>query len=592
MSLYRDDKATNQYEEGSSALGTIGDVASEPAKRKLREKAVEYIRNAIAESVAAGTTSSFASLITPILIIVMVMCIVPLCLLSVNYVYEKEADTVLNRVEDAVREAFDDVKKDPMILNEINSHFPCKFTKSDLSYGEDGSISMVNDICEVYVNFLPGLDDIVPAIAAYTTAVNGTITYYIQDVKEIDPYIQMDHEGNVVGYDTSDLPDINDASNYVVEDGVDENGMIQYKNSDLAQGLIESGFNTDTTNADTHDFENEIRRHSKDFFELEKNYDLWKNNTISEHQFEKKRDVCMAKTKEGDEKIVNMSWCEDEYPGYYMGEETYYVDGYLGSVTIPIYFDLTPYKADELDQSVQALYDTNRRCVWDMENGKLTGSETCEMEEASRTVSATMHNYYETTLQYFNVDLARLAYIYGGSYAGSYDGSYDLSNIPNGEMLVGSLSVFAPDFSNSKYWKHSSDGGTNNLSYGQCTWFAYGMFYQIHGYAPNRDGSHLPDGGDWATSIHLDGWSASRSPTPGSIASVKTPTRPHGTVAMVLAVNEDGTMTLAHGNANANLSEDPWGYAVNDWYIETVNSSTRTFSDGSVGQWTFLNPPG
>ncbi len=173
---------------------------------------------------------------------------------------------------------------------------------------------------------------------------------------------------------------------------------------------------------------------------------------------------------------------------------------------------------------------------------------------------------------------------------GLYDPNftYVLQQIMNGSILLNYPAEFTPDFSNKAAWAHTADGGTNNFAYGQCTWFAYGMYYQINGHAPYGCSGN---GTSWAGTLNDSGYSRSNTPAQGSLISADwLPNHTYGTVAIVLDVISDDEMYILHGNSNATLSEDPWDVAVNDWSVQLVSTKGYTYRDGSFATWSIQSP--
>ena len=173
---------------------------------------------------------------------------------------------------------------------------------------------------------------------------------------------------------------------------------------------------------------------------------------------------------------------------------------------------------------------------------------------------------------------------------GFYDANftYVLQQIMNGTLLLNYPPEFTPDFSNKAAWAHTDDGGTNNFAYGQCTWFAYGMYYQINGHAPY---GCKGNGTSWASQLKDSGYSSSSTPTAGSLVSANwIPDHQFGTVAIVLDVINDDEMYILHGNSNANLNEDSWDVAVNDWAVQKVSTKGYQYSNGSFATWSIQSP--
>ena len=175
---------------------------------------------------------------------------------------------------------------------------------------------------------------------------------------------------------------------------------------------------------------------------------------------------------------------------------------------------------------------------------------------------------------------------------GKYDANYTyvLQQIMNGSLLLNYPAEFTPDFSNKAAWAHTDDGGTNNFAYGQCTWFAYGMYYQINGHAPY---GCKGNGTSWASQLNDNGYSKSNTPSAGSLVSANwIPDHQYGTVAIVLDVINDDEMYILHGNSNANLYEDSWDVAVNDWAVQKVSTKGYQYANGSFAEWSIQSPNG
>ena len=628
--LYDNSESQDQYDQGSQLTDSLSSAGVSALTRKYRkkasEKAKELIRKFISRAVEDGAKGAIGTFIVPVIILAIAITAIPLCLFSVKYLFNMEADPITHSVREAVYDAYDDVKKDPAIMNNLNARYGCRFTAEDVTYNHDGTIDFVTEGCEIHVDFVPDLDLIVKIISAYTTAVNGTIAEYIEDPGFFDSNVIVEEHGNeVTGYRSENLPDVLDAENYVIFDGYDSNGVPKYKIAAPAQKQIDEFFDNEYTNAASGDFADVIRSYSGDFFELEESLDAWEDNTIHPHVFTYYDEVCYRVKQDGvftgsasgteeEEVHIRMSntrMCEIDPAHYSLETEERKVQGYLGSVSIPIYFDLTGYKAEELEKIVDRLSSENKRCVFEWVDGQLIGEDICTNDEASTLVNETLYDYYLSSYSYinyegdslqstslvtsdwkgtsdfFDVDEEVLIRYFKGNFAGGSE--YDLSQIPGGELLIGEIAGFTPDFSNVAAWRHPTEGGTNRFAYGQCTWFAYGVFYQLYGKAPNGCAGN---GASWVSQFDMPGWSKSRSPTPGSMCSaVSTAGHRYGTVAIVLKVTDADTMYILHGNSNANLVEDPWSVAIKDWSVQQVSTKAYTYRDGSSAAWVFANPP-
>lgn len=140
----------------------------------------------------------------------------------------------------------------------------------------------------------------------------------------------------------------------------------------------------------------------------------------------------------------------------------------------------------------------------------------------------------------------------------------------------------APDFSNTAAWRSTVEGGLNPYNpslYGQCTWGAWGKFYEIYGYGP----SVTWDGSGWAKGIvetYPDKFELSSSPLPGAVYSGIGKNH----VGIILDVNGPNLTVF---DANFDYYSNPWEVAITDWQI-----NKRTLSEliSSYNGVIFANP--
>ena len=98
-----------------------------------------------------------------------------------------------------------------------------------------------------------------------------------------------------------------------------------------------------------------------------------------------------------------------------------------------------------------------------------------------------------------------------------------------------------PNFNNLEAWVTKNPYAQAGL-YGQCTWFAWGRFYELYGYDPGFSG----DGSSCVkelVSAHPDKFERSSSPKAGAVFSAIG----HNHVGIVIAV-KDNTITVQEGN--------------------------------------------
>ena len=135
-----------------------------------------------------------------------------------------------------------------------------------------------------------------------------------------------------------------------------------------------------------------------------------------------------------------------------------------------------------------------------------------------------------------------------------------------------------PNFNNVEAWVTRNPYAQAGL-YGQCTWFAWGRFYELYGYDPGFSG----DGSSCVkelVSAHPDKFERSSSPKAGAVFSAIG----HNHVGIVIAV-KDNTITVQEGNLDGitNTFQD----AKKDWQTKSYTlDQLRSIYGGVV----FGNP--
>lgn len=145
-----------------------------------------------------------------------------------------------------------------------------------------------------------------------------------------------------------------------------------------------------------------------------------------------------------------------------------------------------------------------------------------------------------------------------------------------------------PDFSNSKAWKAPNNPYAPTY-YGQCTWFAWGRFYEIYGYSPGFTGNGYECVGQLLMA-HPDKFLPSFSePKAGSVFSViGTAENPLNHVGIIISYDGEN-VTWQDGNYN-NISDD-WNTAIEDWrqQTDTLKNFKKRYA-GTSGKIIFANP--
>lgn len=135
-----------------------------------------------------------------------------------------------------------------------------------------------------------------------------------------------------------------------------------------------------------------------------------------------------------------------------------------------------------------------------------------------------------------------------------------------------------PNFNNLEAWVTKNPYAQAGL-YGQCTWFAWGRFYELYGYDPGFSG----DGSSCVKELiaaHPDKFERSSSPKAGAVFSAIG----HNHVGIVIAVNNN-TITVQEGNLDGitNTFQD----AKKDWQTKSYTlDQLRSIYGGVV----FANP--
>ena len=159
------------------------------------------------------------------------------------------------------------------------------------------------------------------------------------------------------------------------------------------------------------------------------------------------------------------------------------------------------------------------------------------------------------------------------------------SGLGNGTIIIG-MEDFAPDFSDTRAWYGTDDGGINPYGdnhMGQCTWFCWGLFYQHYGFDPGFRNQGSLCAFQTYQNLKDKGWTYSRSPSPGAVFS--TTNFEH--TGIVAGVIDEDTMVIVEGNFNHRNDSFEQFIRIPDWSMRTV--STHYYKAG-VG-FVFCNPP-
>lgn len=170
-------------------------------------------------------------------------------------------------------------------------------------------------------------------------------------------------------------------------------------------------------------------------------------------------------------------------------------------------------------------------------------------------------------------------------YFSKLDSGFDLSAtvIPYNNGIINDDNKY-PNFAETDAWIGKNPYAYANV--GQCTWFAWGRFYEIYGYSPgfrtNGNGcvSQL-------LSAHGDKFYQSDTPVAGAVFSTGL-NEQYGHVGIVLEVDEaNDKIVIQDGNYNG--TSDTFEVAQTDWGTRTLSLSEFKNSRGGT---VFANPIG
>lgn len=144
--------------------------------------------------------------------------------------------------------------------------------------------------------------------------------------------------------------------------------------------------------------------------------------------------------------------------------------------------------------------------------------------------------------------------------------AFDISKSVSTASKLSEANMY-PNFNNRDAWVSQNPYSWSGL-YGQCTWFAWGRFYEIYGYSPGFTGN----GNQCARQLiktHGDKFYESTTPVAGAVFSQGLGEK-YGHVGIVLAVDEaNDTIVIQDGNYNG--VTDSFAVAQSDWGTKTLS---------------------
>lgn len=170
-------------------------------------------------------------------------------------------------------------------------------------------------------------------------------------------------------------------------------------------------------------------------------------------------------------------------------------------------------------------------------------------------------------------------------YFAKIDSGFDMNAtiVPFGNGIIKDENS-NPNFSNKDAWINKNPYAGRNT--GQCTWFAWGRFYEIYGYSPG----FTTNGNGCVNQLlraHSDKFVKSNTPVPGAVFSTGLGEQ-YGHVGIVLEVDEENDRIVIQ-DGNQNGQSDSFAVAQTDW--RTKEYSLKEFC-AMRGGTIFANPIG
>ena len=152
----------------------------------------------------------------------------------------------------------------------------------------------------------------------------------------------------------------------------------------------------------------------------------------------------------------------------------------------------------------------------------------------------------------------------------------------SGETIIGAGDFeLMPNFSETAAWVEENPYAWSGYT-GQCTWFAWGRFYEIYGYDPGFRGNGYSCANE-LLNAHSDKFYRSDTPVAGAVFSTDSSQRNH--VGIILAVDGD-TVTYQDGNYDG--KNNSFAVAQKDWGTQTC--SLAEFKARMGSKVYFANP--
>lgn len=475
--------------------------------------------------------------------------------------------------------------------------FACDLTASDVTYDANSQTgTMDSDYCHITYSIGPGVEDEAQLMIAYAQSVTGLLGQYSSAVRENGAAVIGNDVESTPGYDS-------DALNAYLEehsgDGTDISTLEQlyYANygdeytsiaSDkFAQSLIDdAGTNPFFAAADPAKWVinsteiqtkyaakytvSRLAEGTETIMTKDKNigsptYGLYViPTTVPTSKWVEDETV---QTGVWDSADARSSALKDSSDTRYNIKQSYEYLYEIMDASVPIYYDISPYKEDELD-NVRAYIIAND---WNSESSDATEEEVTEYVNAATNESMTNYwaSYVSTYIDFTGI-ADRLKPYFGEissetMYTGAnrdvisalsygYDGTYSGPSI---SIIAGSNGGSgSTDYAVTGDWatiqSYCAQHGLYFMNH-QCTDFVRYSVHQMYGIVSHGNGNEVAG---YLVSDHPDMFVLSSTPAPGAVISIvhtsddkSSPGYIYGHTAIVLSVDLDNdSMTIAEGN--------------------------------------------
>lgn len=536
---------SNQNLQGSQSVATeaMAEAGKQAVKvaNKTATKAGEKTLSAIFKSIIGeiGTTA-LVGILAPFALMLIVSIF--LCAMPANTLFSPTTSTA-DVTAYHMLEGFNKVKsyKKDEIVMALNNKYGCKGTIQNISGDEDTGYLYSTDTCEINITFVPKIEEYSKAVNAYIDSINGAITLYggEEEVLSEDEAKFDTLSDNVLTIDEDGNAELSDYGYSYIQENDSE-----YINSQGASKLASAHDNAEyifkADTSDTWEYNN-FRKGTKTIQEDvcymydEDPYTVW--------QSLKRTDSNATYSQALSQVSYTSVPCNGSFD--FTRKETKVIEAMFGDVVIHMSYDMSYYKALELEQCIENLVGQNYPEETKNEDGMRTLIEkTLTYDDAKAMVDSTIQTYYMNYISMFE-DYEAIAYmgvnpIFLRVGEQGWDGDAPSSSF--------NYAYYLRQGKVEQVWQHIEKiafvGRKEFGTWRQCTEFSLGYLIDTYGINIVKG-----NGQDYVANLVNDyGWKLLDTPAPGSIFSASaTPKYIYGHTGVILSVH-DGKITVMEGN--------------------------------------------